>query len=130
MQGVDGAGVQGLGSMILTILPGGMPRSARMYTIEGKAFGGFGGFGGNGATTEDDIKILALNALMRQDPAKALPLLRDLLKSDKSVEIRRQALFVLSRSKDPQAQTILTEVATTSKGNPAKCSVKLSRFWR
>lgn len=67
--------------------------------------------------TEDDIKILALNALMRQDPAKALPLLRDLLKSDKSVEIRRQALFVLSRSKDPQAQTILTEVATT-RGNP------------
>jgi hypothetical protein len=70
------------------------------------------------ATTEDDIKILALNALMRQDPAKALPLLRDLLKSDKSVEMRREALFVLSRSKDPQAQTILTEIAT-AKGDPA-----------
>ena len=69
------------------------------------------------ATTEDDIKILALHSLMQQDPSKALPLLRDLLKSDKPVEMRRQALFVLSRSKDPQAQTILTEVATT-KGNP------------
>jgi len=68
-------------------------------------------------TTEDDIKILALHSLMQQDPSKALPLLRDLLKSDKPVEMRRQALFVLSRSKDPQAQTILTEVAT-NKGNP------------
>ncbi|HZL29420.1 MAG TPA: HEAT repeat domain-containing protein [Acidobacteriaceae bacterium] len=75
------------------------------------------GFYSNRPTTEDDIKILALNGLMRQDPAKALPLLRDLLKSDKPVEMRRQALFVLSRSKDPQAQAILTEVATT-KGNP------------
>src|SRR5665213_646050 len=75
------------------------------------------GFYSNRPTTEDDIKILALNGLMRQDPAKALPLLRDLLKSDKPIEMRRQALFVLSRSKDPQAQAILTEVATT-KGNP------------
>jgi len=65
-------------------------------------------------TTEDDIKILALNGLMKQDPAKALPLLRDILRSDKSVEVKRQALFVLSRSKDPQAQTIVTEVATSN----------------
>lgn len=93
-------------------LDGMYANDARMYLrLDGK------GFGGNHATTEDDIKILALNVLMRQDPAKALPLLRDLLKSDKPVEMRRQALFVLSRSKDPQAQTILTEVATT-KGNP------------
>jgi HEAT repeats len=68
-------------------------------------------------TTEDDIKILALRSLMQQDPAKALPLLRDMLHSDKSVAVKREALFVLSRSKDPQAQTILTEVATT-KGDP------------
>jgi tetratricopeptide (TPR) repeat protein len=67
--------------------------------------------------TEDDIKILALNSLIRQDPAKAVPLLRDLLKSDKPLTIRKQALFVLSRSKDPQAQALLTEVAT-AKGDP------------
>ena len=66
------------------------------------------------ATTEDDIKILALNSLMRQDSAKALPILRDMLHSDKSPEVKREALFVLSRSKDPQAQTIVTEVATSN----------------
>ncbi|HEV2618763.1 MAG TPA: tetratricopeptide repeat protein, partial [Acidobacteriaceae bacterium] len=67
----------------------------------------------NKPTTEDDIKILALNSLMRQDPAKAIPMLRSLLKSDKPESIREQVLFVLSRSKDPQAQALLTEVATT-----------------
>jgi hypothetical protein len=71
-------------------------------------------YGKNHVTTEDDIKILALNSLMRSEPAKALPLLRDMLHSDKSVEMKRQALFVLSRSKDPQAQSIVTEFATTS----------------
>jgi hypothetical protein len=71
----------------------------------------------NHPANEDDIKILALNSLMRQDPAKAVPLLRDLLKSDKSATIREQALFVLSRSKDPQAQALLTEMAA-AKGDP------------
>lgn len=68
-------------------------------------------------TTEDDIKILALNSLMRQDPAKAMPLLRALIHSDKPLPVRRQALFVLSRSKEPEAQALLTEVAT-NKASP------------
>ena len=70
-----------------------------------------------GPASEDDIKLLALNSLMRQDPAKAMPMLRDFLKSDKPVGMREQALLVLSRSKDPQAQVLLTEIAT-AKGNP------------
>jgi hypothetical protein len=69
---------------------------------------------GKHTTTEDDIKILALNSLMWQDPAKALPLLRDMVMSNQSIDVRRQALFVLSRSKDPQAQTMVTEIAKTS----------------
>jgi len=66
-------------------------------------------------TSEDDIKLLAVNVLMQQEPAKALPLLHDMILSDKSIEVRRQALFVLSRSKDPQAQSMLLDVATNSK---------------
>jgi hypothetical protein len=66
-------------------------------------------------TTEDDIKILALNSLMWQEPAKALPLLHDMVFSNQSIEVRRQALFVLSRSKDPQAQTMVMEIAKTSR---------------
>ena len=82
--------------------PGGIPR---MFEVS------------KGPASEDDIKLLALNSLMRQDPAKAMPMLRDFLKSDKPVGMREQALLVLSRSKDPQAQVLLTEIAT-AKGNP------------
>lgn len=70
----------------------------------------------NGEATEDDIKILALNSLIRQEPAKALPMLRDILRSDKSsIDMKRQALFVLSRSKQPEAQALLSETAKNSK---------------
>jgi hypothetical protein len=66
-------------------------------------------------TSEDDIKLLALNALLQQEPAKALPPLHDLILSDKPINVRRQALFALSRSKDPQAQAMLLDVATSAK---------------
>ncbi len=71
----------------------------------------------NRTTSEDDIKLLALNSLMRQDPAKALPLLRDLVHSNKPLAVRKEALFVLSRSKQPEAQTIINQVAT-NKADP------------
>ena len=66
-------------------------------------------------TSEDDIKVLALNALLQQEPAKALPILHDLILSDKPIELRKQALFVLSRSHDPQAQAMLLDIATSAK---------------
>jgi HEAT repeat protein len=65
--------------------------------------------------TEDDIKLLALNALLQQEPAKALPLLHDLILSDKPIEMRKQALFILSRSREPQAQTMLMDVVNSAK---------------
>ena len=60
----------------------------------------------------DDIKLLALNSLMRQEPERALPALRTFIFSDKPIELRRRALFVLGESKAPGAQELLTEVAT------------------
>ncbi len=71
----------------------------------------------NHPASEDDIKILALNSLIRQDPSKAMPILRDFLKSDKPASVREQGLFVLSLSKDPQAQALLTDTAM-GKGDP------------
>ena len=63
------------------------------------------------ADPNDDIKLLALNALMRQEPEKALPALRTFIFSDKPLELRRRALFVLGQSKAPGAQELLTEIA-------------------
>lgn len=68
--------------------------------------------------TEDDIKLLALNSLMLRDPAKGVPLMRDLVKSNKPLELRKQALFALARSKQPEAQQTITEIATGKGGDP------------
>jgi len=70
---------------------------------------------GNRVTTEDDIKILALQSLMQQEPEKALPLVKALILSDKPIEVREQALFMLSLSKQPEAQALLKEVAVSTK---------------
>lgn len=76
---------------------------------------GWRGPGSPRTTSEDDIKLLALTSVMRQDPARAIPMVRDILHSDKPLDVRRDALFILSRSKDPQAQALLAETAQNSK---------------
>lgn len=68
--------------------------------------------------TEDDIKLLAVNAVMRSDPAKGVPLMRDLVKSNKPIELRKRALFALASSKQPEAQQTVTEIATAKGGDP------------
>jgi hypothetical protein len=60
----------------------------------------------------DDIKLLALNSLMQQEPEKALPVLRAFIFSDKPIELRHRALFMLGESKAPGAPELLTEIAT------------------
>ena len=62
----------------------------------------------------DDLKLLALNSLMQQEPEKAIPLLRTFILSDKPIELRRRALFVLGESKAPGAQELLMQVAIKS----------------
>jgi hypothetical protein len=63
----------------------------------------------------DDLKLLALNSLMQQEPEKAMPILRSFIFSDKPIELRRRALFVLATNKAPGSQDLLLEIATTSK---------------
>jgi hypothetical protein len=56
-----------------------------------------------------DIKMLALNSLLNQDPARAIPLLRGILTGNQPSNIKRHALFVLAQSKSPEAQAILND---------------------
>lgn len=83
----------------------------RTWTMDGPSFK-------QKDATEDDIKLLALNGLMLRDPGKGVPLMRDLVKSNKSLELRKQALFALARSKQPEAQQTVTEIATAKGGDP------------
>lgn len=73
--------------------------------------------GPGGHATDADIKILALNSLLNQDPAKAIPQLRGILSSDQPMHVKKHAIFVLAQSKSPEAQSILHD-AVTGKMDP------------
>jgi tetratricopeptide (TPR) repeat protein len=64
-----------------------------------------------------DMKILALNSMLNQDPAKAIPILRDILNGNQSIGVKKHAIFVLAQSKSPEAQAMLHD-AVTGKMDP------------
>jgi hypothetical protein len=68
--------------------------------------------------SDEDLKMLALNSLLNQDPARAIPLLRGILSGNQSQNMKRHALFVLAQSKSPEAQSILHD-AVVGKLDPA-----------
>lgn len=66
---------------------------------------------------DEDLKLMALNALVHSDPDRALPLLEGLLKSAQPPRLKQRALFVLGQSEAPRAQQLLEQVARGG-GNP------------
>jgi HEAT repeat protein len=70
------------------------------------------------AEQDEDLKLLALNSLMQQDEAHALPIIQQILNSDKSEKLKDRALFVLAQDQSPQAQALLGQVASGER-NPA-----------
>jgi HEAT repeat protein len=61
---------------------------------------------------DEELKLLALNSLMQQDEARALPIIQQILNSSKSDKLKDRALFVLGQDQSPQAQTLLGQVAS------------------
>lgn len=59
-----------------------------------------------------DMKILMLNSMLNQDPAKAIPILRDTLNGNSPIGMKKHAIFVLAQSKSPEAQAMLHDVVT------------------
>ncbi len=60
---------------------------------------------------DDDLKLLALNALMHSDSERALPKLMRFLEGDHAPELLERALFVLSQHDSAEAAAKLLEVA-------------------
>ncbi len=60
---------------------------------------------------EDELKLLALSALMHKDSESAVDYLLKFVGGDASLELRRKALFVLSQSDSPRAQEVFLEIA-------------------
>jgi thioredoxin-like negative regulator of GroEL len=70
------------------------------------------------AEQDEELKLLALNSLMQQDESRALPIIQQLLNSDKSEKLKARALFVLAQDQSPQAQALLGQLASGER-NPA-----------
>jgi HEAT repeat protein len=64
------------------------------------------------AEQDEELKLLALNSLMEQDEARAVPIIQQILNSDKSEKLKERALFVLGQDQSPQAQALLGQVAS------------------
>jgi len=65
----------------------------------------------------EDLKLMAVNAVMNADPERAIPLLDGLLKGPSSPQIKDRAMFVLTQNKSPQARAVLVQFAKGA-GNP------------
>jgi hypothetical protein len=77
---------------------------------------GAGSYGSVPRGSDEDLKILALNSLLNQDPAKAVPLLRGMLSGNQSMRVKKHALFVLAQSKSAEAQTVLNDAVMGKMG--------------
>jgi len=67
--------------------------------------------------TDEDLKLLALNALINSDPDRTIPMLDKLLKGNNSPKVKERALFVLAQSHSPQSREMIANVAK-GKFNP------------
>jgi hypothetical protein len=70
------------------------------------------------AEQDEDLKLLALNSLMQQDESRALPVIQQILNSDKSEKLKARALFVLAQDQSQPAQALLGQV-TRGERDPA-----------
>jgi HEAT repeat protein len=63
------------------------------------------------AEQDEDLKLLALNAIMQQDEARAIPAIQQILNGNSSDKLKERALFVLSQSNSKQAQDLIGQIA-------------------
>jgi HEAT repeat protein len=69
------------------------------------------------ADDTDQLKLAALEALMAAPSERALPIVKKVLAGDHSEQVKSRALFVLSQTESPEAQTILLDIARSQDGD-------------
>ena len=66
---------------------------------------------------DEEIKLMAINSLIRAEPDRAVTLLEGILKNNTgSPRLRERALFVLGQSKSPQAGALVERIARGEMG--------------
>lgn len=69
------------------------------------------GRAGGRSTDDEELKVLALNALVHSGDVEALPILREFLAGDQSMRLKGRALFVLAQIGSEGSYELLAEVA-------------------
>jgi len=68
------------------------------------------------AEPDENLKLLALNALMQQDQTQAVPILQKILNGNQSEELKSRAMFVLAQNHSPQAEALISQIAQGQSG--------------
>jgi hypothetical protein len=63
------------------------------------------------AQTNEDLKLLALQGIMRSDPETAMPVIEKMMAGSSSVRVKERALFVVSQSGTPRGRALLVNTA-------------------
>lgn len=71
-------------------------------------------FGAADVSQDDAVKLVALNAIMRADPERGVPLAEGILKGGATPTMKDRAMSALSQSRSPRAQQAVTDFAKTS----------------
>ena len=66
---------------------------------------------------DDDIKLLAIQAMQHQEPEKAIAALEGVLNATNTLSVKRRALYVLAQNPQPRAHQIILNLAK-GQGNP------------
>ena len=66
---------------------------------------------------DEDLQLIALRAIMQNDPDRAIPIIEKMLAGVSSPKVKDRALFVLSQSRSARAREIIVNVAKGG-GNP------------
>ena len=70
------------------------------------------------AEQNEDLKLLAMNSVMKQDELRALPEIQQILNGDLPEKFKERALFILAQGQSKQAQELLEQIAQ-GHSNPA-----------
>jgi HEAT repeat protein len=62
-------------------------------------------------STDDEVKLMALQALQHTSPEQAIPMLEKVLEGTSSPRVKQRALFVLAQSQSPRAREVLRNYA-------------------
>jgi HEAT repeat protein len=65
-------------------------------------------------STDDEVKLMALQALQNTAPEEAIPMLEKVLEGTASPKVKQRALFVLAQSNSPRARDVLRNYAKGS----------------